>query len=71
MKFIAKKDTWFDEGTEAKLLTDCGGGFFNGNGIFEGIRNGKVDEELCGYEEFKIVKENPDEKLPEYFTEDC
>lgn len=64
MKFIAKKDTWFDEGTEAKLLTDCGEWPFKGDGIFEGIRNGEIDEELCGYDEFEIVKEESDEKLP-------
>lgn len=51
-KYIAKPNTWFDEGTEAKLLADCG--FF---GIFEGIREGKPDEETCLYEEFEVIEE--------------
>lgn len=58
MKFIAKKDTWFDEGTSAKLLTDCSGGTFKGHGVFEGFRNGKKDEELCDFDEFEIVEED-------------
>jgi len=66
MKRFISKGEWFDEGTEAKLIVqylfkdgpnknsteDCG--------IFEGIRNGKLDEEGCGFDEFDIIEENND-----------
>ena len=58
IKFIAKQDTWFDEGTEAKLLFRMGDEDFNdknGCGMFEGIKDGKIDEEPCGYDEFIII----------------
>ena len=42
--------TWFDYGTECKKIVDCE----NGAGIYEGIRLGSVDQELCQDEEFKI-----------------
>ncbi len=57
MKYIAKKDAWFDEGTEVKLLCEP---FFMGV-LAEGFRNGKIDEELCGMDEFEIIEET--EKL--------
>ena len=61
-KFIAKPNTWFDEGTEATLLfqyhPDCEAG------LFLGIRNGKEDEEGCGFEEFNIIEVSYDEEGP-------
>lgn len=54
-KFIAKPDTWFDEGTEAILLAqyapDCLAG------LFSGIKDGHPDEEGCGFDEFEIIEE--------------
>jgi len=72
MEYIARKDTWFKEGTECKLIEDFG---YN-SGIFEGIfvideknwlkvktkwNNNKVgdeviDREVCSFNEF-IIKE--------------
>lgn len=54
-KFIAKKDTWYDEGTEAKLL------FVMTNvqpygGLFSGIKDGRLDEEGCSFDEFEILE---------------
>lgn len=39
MKYIAKKDTWFKEGTECKLIDDYRDENFPGfnSGLFEGI----------------------------------
>ncbi len=51
IKYIAKKDTWFDEGSEAELLVEIPSG-----GLFKGIKNGKEDEELCDIEEFDIIE---------------
>ena len=51
-KYIAKSDTWFDEGTEAKLL----GELINEVGLFRGIHNGEEDEELCPLEEFNVIE---------------
>ena len=55
-KYISKPDQWFDAGTEAKLIAPCTETW----GIFEGIRNGKIDEEDCGFDEFDII-DVPDE----------
>lgn len=43
--------TWFDEGTEALCVTDCRP---EGQdiGLFEGVRHGEVDQEVCGFDEF-------------------
>jgi hypothetical protein len=61
-KYFAKKDTWFKEGTEVKLVSDCGwaGGVFQGTRVaqdkYECARHGEgteyEDEELCPYDEF-------------------
>lgn len=57
--YIAKPDTWFDEGTEAQPVTgfwDCEteDGTKTKCAIFLGIRDGKPDEEGCTLEEFVI-----------------
>ncbi len=49
-KYIALPDTWFDVGTEAELLFEV---IPEATGLFRGIRDGKEDEEVCGYDEFK------------------
>lgn len=58
-KYFAKKDTWYDEGTEAFLLCLYNEGTLNDpkhGGLWKGTKNGKPDEEGCGFDEFKIVK---------------
>ena len=55
-KYIAKPDTWFDAGTKAKLLTDFGPQWPD-LGLFEGLRDGKPDEEDCRFDEFDILEE--------------
>lgn len=42
--------TWFDIGTEAFLLVDCGI-----HGLFVGLHNGDRDEETCPWEEFVVL----------------
>ena len=59
MKYISKKNEWFDEGTEAIPVTEI----WDVNetekaAIFSGIRNGKPDEEMCGLDEFNIIEED-------------
>ncbi len=63
MRYIAKPDTWFDEGTEARPVTgfwDCstledGKYVHTESAIFLGFRNGKLDEEGCSLLEFDIT----------------
>lgn len=63
MKYISKPNEWFDEGTEATLVTeiwdkgrciDCGKGR---TAIFAGIRHGKPDEEMCCLCEFEEIED--------------
>lgn len=39
---------WFDYGTETLLIEK----FTDEFGLFEGIRNGEVDQETCRFDEF-------------------
>lgn len=67
MKYRAKPDTWFDEGTLCELIAD-GRPQWN-SGIFTGIRTSKgspelhpkgekyEDEELCSFDEFEVIDE--------------
>lgn len=63
VKYIAKPNTWFDEGTEAIPVTD----FFeayadkeltirNDFAIFLGTKDGHPDEEECPISEFDIIE---------------
>lgn len=54
MKYISRGD-WFDKGTEAKLLIDLRPKM--DVGVFEGIKDGKEDEETCPFDEFDIIEE--------------
>jgi len=54
-RYIAKPDTWFDEGTESHLLFEVGGE--PPCGLFRGTRKGEIDEEVCNFEEFETVDE--------------
>ncbi len=62
-KFISKGDH-FDAGTEAHLVHGTGCFWRVGDdwndpaswaGIFEGIRDGKPDEEVCRFDEFEGI----------------
>ena len=62
-KFRVLPNTWFDEGTIATLLDDytnsepiCGKhNRICGLGLFEGYKDGKLDEEVCSFCEFEPV----------------
>ena len=58
MRYIAKKDTWFDEGTEVKLIFDYRKVKRHPDdddwGLFSGIRDGRPDEEVCSLDEFDV-----------------
>lgn len=45
---------WYDKGSICWLDANCG----NTGGIFVGQRNGKLDGELCGWDEFDIYFQN-------------
>ena len=55
MRFIAKPDTWFDAGTQASLLCYVIDGR---TALFEGIRDGQPDEEVCGLDEFEVIDDD-------------
>lgn len=64
LRFISKKDEWFDENTEAQLICltgtgRCGtpSGPRSVSGLFKGHKNGGIDEEVCCFTEFEIVDE--------------
>jgi len=50
--YIAKKDTWFEEGTEAKLVADCE--YF---GLFKGIKR-VTDDPNCPWSKSMITLGN-------------
>lgn len=54
-KYISRGE-WFDKGTEVKLIDDYRG--WNGleAGLFEGFREGKSCQEVCGFDEFDILE---------------
>ena len=43
--------TWFDEGSLVKLIDDYRPQL--DSGLFEGLRDGKMDQEICGFDEMK------------------
>jgi hypothetical protein len=60
MKFISD-GTWFDKGTEVKILDEHCTVFYNDGRIptlqvlARGLRNGREDEEVCTMNEFYVV----------------
>ncbi len=52
--YIAKPNEWFDEGTVVELVDDYRPGLGGNCGLFRGIRNGTMDEEVCTFDEFEI-----------------
>lgn len=61
-KYISRPDEWFDAGTEVKLIDDYRDNdamFYNrstNSGLFEGLKDGKLDQEVCCFDEFDIVE---------------
>lgn len=52
MRYIARPGTWFDEGTEVELIDDYREDGLDA-GLFRGEHLGKLDEEICSFNEFK------------------
>jgi hypothetical protein len=75
-RYIAKKDEWFKEGTEAFLVADMQSDF----GLFSGIRINQgesklcaigeeyLDEEMCSFDEFDTIEVTQEDiEFSEYF----
>lgn len=64
MKFLAKPDTWYDEGTEVKILQehctvfDASRKILTLQVLCSGLKDGEIDEELCVMDEFYIVSDD-------------
>lgn len=58
IKFIARPDTWYDEGSEAFLEQDGGAEHNYTSAYFRGIREGFEDGEFCCMFEFDWIDEN-------------
>jgi hypothetical protein len=58
MKFISD-GTWFDKGTEVKILVECGTVWSDNiptlSVLASGLKDGYIDEERCCMEEFIAV----------------
>ena len=50
---IAKPGEWFDEGTFVELIDDYRPDM--DAGLFRGYRNGRIDEEVCPFDEFDEI----------------
>ena len=61
-RYIAKPDpdNWYDAGTEVKLIDDYRTDPKNpwNSGLFEGLKNGIVDQEVCSFDEFDEIEES-------------
>lgn len=55
--FIARPNTWFDEGSVAELDGDVFDMKYT-SALFNGIKDGKEDGEICSIFEFDWVDEN-------------
>lgn len=56
IRFIARPNTWYDEGTEVKLLSTPEHDYPSGS--FYGLVSGEYDGEECGLDEFDWIDEN-------------
>lgn len=54
ISYIAKPNEWFDEGTIVELIDDYRHALSGDSGLFRGYRNGKMDEEICTFDEFEV-----------------
>jgi len=54
-KYVAKPNTWFDEGTEVEYVCPMLEGH-KFPAIMSGLRGGKTDEEGCSEHEFEIIE---------------
>jgi len=52
IKYVAKPNTWFDEGSEVSITL-----LYSDMVLACGLHNGKIDEEVCGIDEFEKVEE--------------
>lgn len=55
MKRYISDGTWFDKGTEATLIDDYRPQM--PSGLFSGLKDGKPDEEICGFDEFQEIED--------------
>jgi hypothetical protein len=53
--YVAKPGEWFDAGTVAMLVDDYRPDMEAG--LFRGVRDGKLDEEVCAFAEFDVIEE--------------
>lgn len=56
IKFVARPDTWYDEGTIAQLESTPSHKY--PSGAFVGYVDGELDGEECGLDEFDWIDEN-------------
>ena len=56
IRFIARPNTWYDEGSEAKLESTPEHDYPSGG--FVGYVDGELDREECGLDEFDRIDEN-------------
>ena len=48
--YVSKQNEWYDEHTIAVEITPIS----MESGLFVGIKDGKIDQEICSYDEFDI-----------------
>lgn len=62
-RYRAKPNTWFDEGTEVEILDVLSSIWDDLDGVYimtvcaVGLKNGKLDEEICMMDEFEEINE--------------
>ncbi len=66
MKYYLSGGWWFDEDTYARLIDDYRPDM--DSGLFIGFHEGKIDEEICSFDEFDEVEmEETDTELDKAF----
>jgi hypothetical protein len=58
IKFIARPNTWYDEGTEAFIYGETLPSHDNTDALFRGTHDGSDDGEYCSTFEFDWIDEN-------------
>ena len=56
MRYFSKPDEWYDVSYEVELIDDYRPDGL-GAGLFRGLKNGQVDEEVCSFDEFVAIDE--------------